>query len=248
VEEHRRERDRHHGLSHQYDGRDLHGRAPLKRAHLAEHAEPVEDRAGESPRRGREQVTLMDLVGDQSARDAPRGERHAGGEHGHDRHVAPDQPEQVRRGGHRPEPADADGERDAPDVVVVDPGGDGRDARDAGDDRRAGQQVAPRDGLMEVVLAQCEQHEDPEGEGGLDDHDGGQQERHDLERPAQHGEPGPREPAPAAHQPRDEREAQRVLGRHVACLHGLHRHAQRKERCRDGSHRDACQERHHWVR
>ncbi len=113
-----------------------------------------------------------------------------------------------------------DVERKAADVFVAAAWGGERDAGYADDDRRHGDVLeAPRP-LAEHPLAHEHQHQQPCCERRLHDHERREQEREDLQRPAEHREPGAEEPSPAPDQPRDEGESQVRLG---GSLLGVHR-------------------------
>jgi len=74
--------------------------------------------------------------------------------------------------------------------------------------------------LPQHALAEEHQRQQADRERGLHDDEGGEQQRHDLQREAEHRQPGPREPACASQQPERKRRAQ-VLG--VRSLLGVER-------------------------
>jgi hypothetical protein len=98
--------------------------------------------------------------------------------------------------------------------------GTSRDADDADDDRKHREVLASPGTLAEHALAEEQQHEQADGHGRLNDHERNQQQRDDLQRPAEHRKPGSRQPARAAQQVEGKRGVQ-VLGMGGAL--GVHR-------------------------
>jgi hypothetical protein len=71
--------------------------------------------------------------------------------------------------------------------------------------------------LAEHALAEDQQHQQPGGERGLDDHQRREQQRDHLQRESEHRQPGAEQPARARDEPARERETQvrivrRLLG------------------------------------
>jgi hypothetical protein len=95
-----------------------------------------------------------------------------------------------------------------------------RSTRHTEDDRAYGDVLAPTGGLAEHPPAEEQQHEQPHGECRLDHHERRQQQRHHLQRPAEHRESGSGQPARAPDQVQGERRVQ-VLG--VGGPLGVHR-------------------------
>jgi hypothetical protein len=86
---------------------------------------------------------------------------------------------------------------------------------------RAHREVLVASGVLsEHPLGDEHQHQQARRQRRLDDDERREQERHDLERPAEDGQPRPEQPARAPHQPPREREAQVLL---VGRLLGVHR-------------------------
>lgn len=91
------------------------------------------------------------------------------------------------------------------------------------DDRPHREVLAPPGALVEHAFGGQHEHEQPGGKGGLDDDQRSKDKRQHLQRPAEHREPDPKQPARAAHEPAEEGRAQVMLGRGVAglgCLEG----------------------------
>jgi len=75
--------------------------------------------------------------------------------------------------------------------------------------------------LAEDALGQEQQHEQPDRERRLDDHERREQERHDLKRPAEYRQTRAQEPARAARQAPHERHAQVLVRRRLAGVERL---------------------------
>jgi hypothetical protein len=95
-----------------------------------------------------------------------------------------------------------------------------RGTRHAEHDRAHGEVLTPAGVLAEHALAEEQQHEQAGGQRWLDHHERGQQERQYLQRPAEHRQPGSRQPARPPEQVERERWMQ-VLG--VGGALGVHR-------------------------
>jgi hypothetical protein len=74
--------------------------------------------------------------------------------------------------------------------------------------------------LAEHPLAEEQQHQQANRERRLHDHQRREQQRHHLQRPTQHRQSGPEQPARAAYQANDQRHPQVLL---VGGLLGVHR-------------------------
>ncbi len=98
--------------------------------------------------------------------------------------------------------------------------GTGGDTDDADHDRAHREVLAPSGALAEHALAEEQQHEQADGHRRLHDHERDQQQGNNLQRPAKHRKPGPRQPASAAQQVQRKRGVQ-VLGMGSAL--GVHR-------------------------
>lgn len=96
-----------------------------------------------------------------------------------------------------------------------------RDARDPDDDRGHRDVLVSSRRLSKHALAREHQHEQARGERRLHDDQRHELEREHLQRPAKHREPGAKEPAPSAQQPRREREPQMGLRGRLLRVHRL---------------------------
>jgi len=85
------------------------------------------------------------------------------------------------------------------------------DAGDAGDDREHSELLASSWSFAEHSLAECEQEQQAHRERWLDNLERREQQRHDLQRPGCGIHRRTDQPAPAAEQVREQRQAQRVL-------------------------------------
>lgn len=112
-------------------------------------------------------------------------------------------------------------EREVADVFVAAVGRRERDAGNADHDRRHCEVLEPTRSLAEQTLAHEHQHEQAGGERRLHDHQRREDQRDHLQRPAEHREPRPEQPAPAPDQPRGEREPQVVVQRRLLGVHRL---------------------------
>lgn len=94
---------------------------------------------------------------------------------------------------------------------------------DAEHDRRNGDPLAPSGVLAEDAPAEEQQHEQPGGERRLHYDERREQQRHDLQRPAEYRQPRAEQPARAHHQVAREAEAQMHLVRGALGVHRLER-------------------------
>jgi hypothetical protein len=98
----------------------------------------------------------------------------------------------------------------------------GKTCADHADHDRAHRQVLVPSGVLpEHPLSEEHQRQQAGGERRLDNHQRSQQERHDLQGPAQDREAGPGQPARTAEQVAGQREAQVLLGRRLLGLECL---------------------------
>jgi hypothetical protein len=93
-------------------------------------------------------------------------------------------------------------------------------AENAEHDRRHSDVLVAPGVLPEHALSDHQQHQQACGERGLHDHQGSEQQREHLQRPAEDREAGPEQPTGALDQSRDQRDAQVLL---VGCLPGIQR-------------------------
>ncbi len=77
--------------------------------------------------------------------------------------------------------------------------------------------------LAEHSLCEEHQHEQPAGERRLHDDERRQQQSDDLQRPAEHRQSRPEQPAPATQQAPDERDAKVLAVRRLLRVHRLQR-------------------------
>jgi hypothetical protein len=112
-------------------------------------------------------------------------------------------------------------EREVADVFVAAVGCRERDAGDADHDRRHREVLEATGPLAEQTLAHEHQHQQAGGERGLHDDQRREDQRDHLQRPAEHREPCPEQPAPAPDQPRGKRKPQMVVQRRLLGVHRL---------------------------
>jgi hypothetical protein len=112
-------------------------------------------------------------------------------------------------------------EREVADIFVAAIGRRERDAGDPDHDRRHREVLEAPGPLAEQALAHEHQHEQAGCERRLHDDQRRENQREDLQRPAEHREPRPEQPAPAPDQPRSEREPQVVIQRRLLGIHRL---------------------------
>jgi hypothetical protein len=93
-------------------------------------------------------------------------------------------------------------------------------AEDAKHDRGHRDALVAPGALPEHALSDRQQHQQARGERGLHDHQGREQQREDLQRPAEDREAGAEQPTGALEESRDERDAQVLL---VGRLPGIQR-------------------------
>jgi len=222
VHDERREQDRNQRLHDEDDRRHEDRRPALERAHLA--GQPDERRGGgaDRPARRRSPVPVAGGVGDELVHEAAPREAEARADHRDVGHRATRELEEERRERGHAEQAEHDVDADAVHVMGGVARGERRDPRDAGDDRRNRGQLASPGRLAEQPLAGEQQHEQARRERRLDDDERREREREDLQRPARHGHRGAGQPARAADELREQREAQRVLRGRLPRVERLH--------------------------
>lgn len=93
-------------------------------------------------------------------------------------------------------------------------------AEDAEHDRGHRDVLVASGVLPEHALSDEQQHQQARGQRGLHDHKGREQQRYDLQRPAENREAGAEQPPGALDQSRDQRDAQVLL---VGRLPGIQR-------------------------
>jgi hypothetical protein len=162
-----------------------------------------------------------EIIGGELRRHAAPAECQSGPDH---RHLRARVSEQAQKVGHEAGQAEAE-EHERDRQLLGGVGGRARRCEHAGadhshDDRaHRGVLVAPGV-LAQHPLGDEHQHEQAGCEGGLNDDERGQQERHDLQRPAEDRHPGAEQPARPPHEPPRERQAQMLV---VWRLLGVHR-------------------------
>jgi hypothetical protein len=221
-----RRQDRDGDLHHEDQRGDVGGGAPLQRRHLAEQRNAGAQPGGEHPPRGCGPVVRAGGVGDELRRQPAPGERRTGGDRGDDAVDAAPSTQRIRRERDGCQDTQRGDERPATGMMRRGIGRHGGQPGHAGDDRGDGQDIAHAHALMERARAQREQEHQAERERRLHDRQRGQQQRGGLQRPAEHAERGPCQPARTARQAGDEREAQTAIGGHDARLDRLQRDAE----------------------
>jgi len=96
-----------------------------------------------------------------------------------------------------------------------------RAAEDADHDRGHGQVLFAPGPLAQHPLAEEHQQDQPSGERRLHHHEGREQQRHDLQRPAHDREPGAQQPSGTLRQPQGERRAQMLIAGRLLGVHRL---------------------------
>jgi hypothetical protein len=166
-------------------------------------------------------MPLREVVRGELRRDAAEAARDARAEHRQGRRRAPEQAQRVwQQACHREREQD-DRDREILRAVAGvprrrrQPGAD-----DAKHDRGHRDVLVAPDVLVQHALREEQQHEQAGGQGRLHDDERREQQRDDLQRPADDRQARSEQPAPAAHEAPDERQAQ-VLA--VGRLLGVHR-------------------------
>jgi hypothetical protein len=169
-------------------------------------------------------MSLREVVGGELGRNAAPAARHAGGEHCRHRGRAPEQAQHVGEEAGEREPDKHERDRQVLRAVAG-VAWRRRQARadHADHDRRHRQVLAASGVLVQHALREEHQHQQPRGERRLHDDQRREQQRDDLQWPAEYRQARAEQPARAAHQAPGERQAQvlivgRLLGVH--CLQG----------------------------
>lgn len=194
----------------------------LQRAHLAEHADPRGRGGRQAPHGGDEHVAPSEVVGCKLRRDATptpcqarTDDRHAGGR-------ASDYTQHVGEQACQSQPDQHDRDRQALGAVARRARGGRQAGPDHADHDRDHRQVlfAPRV-LVKHPLSEEHQDKQARRERRLHDDQRGQQQRDELQRPAEDRQAGAEQPTGPAHQAPYEREAQMLAAWRLLGVHRL---------------------------
>jgi hypothetical protein len=165
-----------------------------------------------------------EVVRGELRRHAAPAERQSRSDH---RHLGPGVPERAQQIGHEAGETEADEhQRDRQLLRGVAGAAWGREqtGADHADHDGAHREVLVSAGVLaEHPLAEEHQHQQARGERWLHDHQGSEQQGHDLQRPAEHREPGAEQPARPLDQSPGKRQAQVLLVRRLLGVHRLKR-------------------------
>jgi hypothetical protein len=164
---------------------------------------------------------MMDVVRRELRREAAPREAEARSDHRDRRHAPPGRGEQVRSHREDAEPHEHERQHEVVGVRGAAFGGGQRDPHDAHDDREHREVLAPAGVLVEHPLRGEHEHDQARGERRLDDYERSEQERDDLQRPAQDGHRRAELPARLAQQSPGERGSQVLIVGRLLGLGGL---------------------------
>jgi hypothetical protein len=221
-----RGRDGHEDLDDEDDRGDLRRRTALQRAHLGEQPYAGGEAGGDGPRQDGGPVAAVQRIGDELGRQAAPRQRGPGAEHHQDAAAPPPDPRDERDqhdGAHATEDR---GERDRPRVAGRRVWRHGGQQRDAHEDPEDGGSLPRTGALAEVAGGDGQEQHEPERQRRLDDGQRGQQQRHGLQRPAEHVQRRPGQPARAPRQADEQRRVQRLRRRSRPRVERLHREAE----------------------
>jgi len=165
-----------------------------------------------------------DVVGGELRRHAAPAAREARADHRHVGERVPERPQQVGQQAREREREEHQRDRQTTARFA---GGARRRAQPGADhadhDRERRQMLAAPRVLAEHPPGGVQQHEQPRGERRLDHHQGRQQQRHDLQRPAEDRQARAHQPARTLEQAADQRHAQVLVVRRLLGVHRLQR-------------------------
>jgi hypothetical protein len=167
-------------------------------------------------------MPLREIVGGQLGRDAAPAAGQPGADHRHGRRRMRQQAQRVGEQRRDAQPDEHDRDRQVL-RAVTDVARRGREARpdDADDDRRHRDVLHAPGVLVQHALREEHQHEQAGRQRGLHDDQRRQQQRDELQRPADYRQAGSQQPARAAHQAPGERQAQVLFAGRLLGVHRL---------------------------
>jgi len=162
-----------------------------------------------------------EVIGGELCRNAAPAEGHSRADHRDLRVGAPERAQQIRQHARHCQADEHQQDRQLlPRLARVARGGEQPRAEHAEHDRDRRQVLVASRVLAEHPLAQEQQHEQPCGERRLHHHQGREQQRHDLQRPAENRQSRADQPAGTPEESLHERQSQVLV---VGSLLGVHR-------------------------
>ncbi len=169
-------------------------------------------------------MPVCEIVGCELRRDAAPAARNAGSEHRQRGRRACQEPHEVWQQRGETEADEDGGDRDVLGAVASRAGRRKQGRADhAEDDREHRDMLAAPGVLAEHPLGEQQKHEQAAGKRRLHDDERREQQRDDLQRPAEDRQSGAEEPARAADQSQRERHAQVLALRRLLRVHRLQR-------------------------
>jgi len=163
-----------------------------------------------------------EVIGCELGRHPAPAERQARADHGHLGAGVPERAQQIRNQARQAKANQHQRDRQLLRAVAGAARGSEHGRADHAEHDRAHRRVLVSSGVLaQHALGEEHQHQQACRQRRLDHHERGQQQSHDLQRPAEDREPRPEQPAGASDQPPGERQAQVLLVRRLLGVHRL---------------------------